>query len=156
MGTTLYAAAQPPQGGRIPGVVVRELALMEETATFNTVLLGGYEFTHPTQRALALVENEGPGVRRYLALVGGEPAAVATLTEHDGVASLAGATTLPTMRGRGAQTALIRARLVDAAQSCELVTVTTAFASRSQQNLENNGFRLAHIKTSWVPRESLD
>ena len=136
-------------------MTVRELVPGEETETFNRVLLGGYEFTHPVQQALSLLENESPGVRRYLALVEDEPAAVATLTEHDGTAYLAGAATLPTLRGLGAQTALIQARLADVAQSCHLVTVTTAFASRSQQNLEKNGFRLAHIKISWVPRGSL-
>lgn len=119
------------------------------------MLLGGYEFTHPVQQALALLENEAPGVGRYLALVGGEPAAVATLTQHDGIAYLAGAATLPALRGLGTQTALIRARLADVAGSCDLVTVTTAFASRSQQNLERNGFRVAQIKTSWAPRRSL-
>ncbi|GGO30486.1 hypothetical protein [Deinococcus humi] len=155
VGITLYAVARTPGVVSVPGVTVRELAPGGEVEVFESVLLGGYGFTHPVQQALAVLENEGPGVRRFLALVDDQPAAVGTLTEHDGIAYLAGAASLPMMRGLGAQTALIRTRLATAAQSCELVTVTTAFASRSQQNLEKNGFRVAHLKTAWALRDSL-
>ncbi|PYE50506.1 hypothetical protein [Deinococcus yavapaiensis] len=155
VGATLYATATAPRTVTVPGVMVRELAAGEEMETFNEVLLSGYAFTHPAQRALAVLEHNAPDVRRYLAVVEGEPAAVATLYVHDETAFLTGATTLPAMRGRGAQMALIRARLADVAGVCEFATVTTAFTSRSQQNLEKNGFRVAQIKTTWTPRGSL-
>lgn len=123
--------------------------------TFDDVMLAGCEFDHPVQRTLAIMENEGPEVRRYLALIEGQPAAAAVLTHYDGIAYLAGAATLSEFRERGAQAALIQRRLVDAAERSELVAVTTAFASPSQWNLERFGFSLAHLKTLWVPRVSL-
>lgn len=156
IGATLYTVAQVPDQRSVSRVSIRELSVGEETSLFNSVLVDGYEFRDPVQRALACLENEGDEVRRYLASVDGQPAAVATLTAHEGIAYLAGAATLPAFRGLGAQTALIRARLADAAQTSELVVVTTAFTSRSQHNLEKNGFRLAHVKMSWSPRHNLD
>jgi hypothetical protein len=152
VGTTLYAAAQASDFAVAPGIKVHRLAADEGIPEFNTVLLEAYGFTHPIQRALAVLENDSQGVRRYLATVDEQPAAVAALTTHDGIAYLAGAATLERWRGRGAQTALIAARLVDAAGSSQWITVTTAFASRSQTNLERMGFRIAQLKTMWGRR----
>jgi ribosomal protein S18 acetylase RimI-like enzyme len=156
VGTTLYIVAQHLEKNCAPEVLVRELLPDEDRAMFESVLLGGYGFTNPVQRAFAVLENNLLGVRRYLATIDGQPAAVATMTEQDGVAYLAGAATLPEWRGRGAQTALIGARLADAAQSNELVVVTTAFASPSQYNLERSGFRVAQIKTMWGLRNEVE
>jgi ribosomal protein S18 acetylase RimI-like enzyme len=156
VGTTLYMLAQCLETDVASDVLVRELLPGEDLAIFESVLLAGYEFTNPIQRAFIVLENELPGVRRYLATIDGQPAAVATMTEQNGIAYLAGAATLPNWRGRGAQTALIGARLADAARSNELVVVTTAFASPSQHNLERSGFRVAQIKTIWGLRNELE
>ncbi|MDV6374522.1 hypothetical protein [Deinococcus arenicola] len=155
VGATLYAAAGSPQPQTFSGIQIHELALGEATNTFNDVLLAGYGFTNAAQQALAVLENEGPKVRRYLARVDGQPAAVAALSIQDGVAYLAGAATLSAFRERGIQSALIHRRLGDVAAlcepvECELVTVTTAFASGSQRNLERHGFRLAQLKILWA------
>lgn len=155
MGTTLYAAATAPAPRAFAGVEVRELKPGEDGEGFDAALLAGYGFTDPLHRELAVLENGGPGVRRYLALVDGQPAAAATLSAHDGVAFLAGAATRPEFRQRGAQAALIHRRLEDAARSCELVTVTAAFASASQRNLERYGLRVAQLKTLWAARSSV-
>jgi ribosomal protein S18 acetylase RimI-like enzyme len=156
VGTTLYAMPGATSPTERQEIEVVEIAGGERSPTFDEVLLAGYEFDHPVQRSLAVLENENPEVRRYLALIGGEPAAVAALTQHDGIAYLAGAATLPRFRGRGAQTALIRRRLSDALAQSELVVVTTTFTSPSQRNLERLGFRLAHLKTIWASRSNLD
>lgn len=155
MGATLYAAVAAPAPRTFADVEVSELEGGEERGMFNAALLAGYGFTDPVQRELAVLAHEGLSVRRYLAYVNGQPAAAATLSVHDGVALLAGAATLPEYRQRGTQSALIHRRLNDAAQSCELVTVTTAFASASQRNLERQGLRLAHLKTLWTARGSV-
>ena len=152
---TLYAAPEITLSPGSQGVEVIELAIDEPMPTFDNVMLAGYEFDHPAQRALAILENEGPEMRRYLALMDGQPAAAAVLSHHDGIAYLAGAATLSGFRERGAQAALIQQRLTDAAEQSELVVVTTAFTSPSQRNLERFGFSLAHLKTLWVPRSSL-
>jgi hypothetical protein len=153
---TLYATPEVTLSPGSRGVEVIELAIDEPVPIFDEVMLAGYEFDHPAQQALASLENNGPEVRRYLALIDGQPAAAAVLTHHDGIAYLAGAATLSGFRERGAQAALIQRRLIDAAEQSEVVAVTTAFASQSQQNLERFGFNLAHLKTLWVPRSSLE
>lgn len=155
VGATLYATARISQPQTFSGIQIRELAAGEDTAAFNSVLLAGYGFTDPTQQALAVLENEGPGVRHYLAFVDGQPAAVAALHVQGSVACLAGAATLPQFRGRGVQAALIHRRLNDVAAGCELVTVTTAFASGSQRNLERHGLRVAQLRTLWAGRQGI-
>ncbi|QFP76202.1 GNAT family N-acetyltransferase [Deinococcus sp. AJ005] len=155
VGVTLYAAAEAPPARTFAGIQIRELSPDEDTAAFNAMLLAGYGFTDPAQQALAVLENEELDVRRYLALVDGQPAAVASLCVRDDVAYLTGAATLPQFRGRGAQAALIHRRLSAIAADCELATVTTAFASGSQRNLERHGFRVAQLKTFWSERKSL-
>jgi ribosomal protein S18 acetylase RimI-like enzyme len=147
---TLYAVPVQPEIVPVSGVQVRELEAGEAVESFNAVLLEGYGFTCEAQRQLTVLENELPNTQRYLASVDGIPAAAGALVTHDGIAYLAGAATIPQARGRGAQSALIRQRLSDAASNAELVVVTTAFASQSQHNLERHGFRVAHTKTNWV------
>lgn len=150
--STLYAVAGRLETKSAAGITVSELSVGKAIETFNTLLNAGYSFTNPNQQRLLNLENEVEGVRRYLGFVDGSPAAAAALTVYDGIAHLAGASTIPTARGRGAQTALIRCRLNDAATSSQLVVVTTAMGSQSQHNLERLGFRLAHVKTVWARR----
>jgi len=58
-----------------------------------------------------------------------------------GVAQLCGAATLPAHRRRGVQSALLASRLHDAArQGCDIAVVTTQPGSKSQQNVQRQGF----------------
>ncbi len=148
--STLYTVPERLEVEPVAGVTVSELAAGEAVETFDNVLSAGYGSTNPNQHRLLTLENEDSGVRRYLGDVDGSPAAAAALTIHDEIAYLAGAATIPTARGRGAQTALIRRRLNDAATCSQLVVVTTATDSQSQHNLERIGFRTAQIKTVWA------
>lgn len=69
----------------------------------------------------------------------------------DGIAALAGASTLPAYRKRGAQGALLDYRLQFAMKhDCELATVATLPGSASQRNAERNGFRVAYTRTKWL------
>jgi Acetyltransferase (GNAT) family. len=84
----------------------------------------------------------------FLAEVDGQIAGGGVLTMHEGVASLGGASTLPAFRNRGAQTALLRARLAFAAQhGCEVAMVTTLPGSTSQRNVERQGFRVVYTRS---------
>jgi ribosomal protein S18 acetylase RimI-like enzyme len=66
------------------------------------------------------------------------------------VANLANASTLPQFRGRGLQSALIRARMAAAAAAgADLVCAGASWASQSQRNLERAGLRIASTKTTW-------
>jgi len=66
---------------------------------------------------------------------------------------LAGAATLPAHRRRGVQSALLRARLLDAArQDCDLAIVTTEPASKSQENVQRAGFVLLYSRAVLIRR----
>ncbi|MFB9449186.1 GNAT family N-acetyltransferase [Dactylosporangium vinaceum] len=86
------------------------------------------------------------GARRYLALVHGVPAGGASMGIRDGIASFS-AGTAPAFRRRGVQSALLAARLADAAaDGCELAVVTTQPGSPSQRNVQRRGFELLYTR----------
>ena len=91
------------------------------------------------------------GVLRYLALRDGAIAGGGSLRMTEGIAQLTGAATAPAHRRRGVQTALLLARLTDAAAAgCDIAVVTTQPASRSQQNVQRRGFDLLYTRAVLV------
>lgn len=91
------------------------------------------------------------GVLRYSALREGVLAGGAGLRTAEGVAQMTGAGTAPEHRLRGVQTALTSARLADAAAAgCDIAVVTTQPASRSQQNVQRQGFDLLYTRAVLV------
>ena len=75
----------------------------------------------------------------------------ATMRIADGVAQLTGAATAPAHRRRGVQTALLSARLADAAAaSCDVAVITTQPGSKSQQNAQRQGFDLLYTRAVLV------
>jgi hypothetical protein len=94
-----------------------------------------------------------PGWRLYLARVEGVPAASAALTIDGGLGYLANAATLPAMRGRGCQAALLSRRIADAAAAgCEAIGSLAEFGSGSHRNLERAGLRVAFTQAVWRMR----
>jgi hypothetical protein len=90
------------------------------------------------------------GAFSFLAEIENEPTATATLLVYDGVALLAGASTVPEGRRQGAQLALLDARLKFAVeQGCTLAMMGASPGSQSQRNAEKNGFRVAYTRTKW-------
>jgi hypothetical protein len=68
-----------------------------------------------------------------------------------GVAQLTGAATVPAHRRHGVQTALLAARLADAARTgCDIAVVTTQPGSKSQQNVQRQGFDLLYTRAVLV------
>jgi GNAT superfamily N-acetyltransferase len=66
---------------------------------------------------------------------------------------LAGAATLPPHRRRGVQSALLRARLLDAARrGGDLAIVTTEPGSTSQENVQRAGFSLLYARAVFIRR----
>lgn len=91
------------------------------------------------------------GVRRYLAERDGEFAGGASFRVTDGIAQFTGAATVPRFRRRGVQTALLRARLAAAAEAgCDVAVVTTQPGSKSQQNVQRQGFDLLYARAILV------
>lgn len=86
----------------------------------------------------------------FIAELHGKPVASASLFLGDGVALLAGASTVPGARNQGAQTALLAARLDHAARHhCPLAMMATEPGSASQRNAERQQFRIAYTRLKW-------
>jgi GNAT superfamily N-acetyltransferase len=92
-----------------------------------------------------------PGAVLYLARRHGEIAGGASIRIVDGLAVLTGASTLPAHRRRGVQSALLGARLADAARTgCDIAVVTTEPGSKSQANVQKIGFELLYARAILV------
>jgi ketosteroid isomerase-like protein/GNAT superfamily N-acetyltransferase len=91
------------------------------------------------------------GDMRYAALRGGVIVGGATMRLAEGVAQLTGAATVPAHRRRGVQTALLSARLADAAAAgCDVAVIITQPGSKSQQNAQRQGFDLLYTRAVLV------
>jgi hypothetical protein len=91
--------------------------------------------------------------RPFVAIIGGKPVACGTgliIPEHK-VFALCGAGTLNSYRGRGLQTALLRARMKAAVEAgCEYAVVVTQGGTISQRNAERLGLRVAYSKVTVI------
>lgn len=91
------------------------------------------------------------GARQYFGLRDGVFAGGGSMRLAGGVAQLTGAATLPAHRRHGVQTALLAARLADAAAAgCDIAVVTTQPGSKSQQNVQRQGFHLLYTRAVLV------
>lgn len=91
----------------------------------------------------------------FVAEWSGQPIAAAALGLHNGVAILAGASTDPAFRGRGAQAALLDTRLRHATDAgYEIAMMGALPGSASQRNGERQGFRIAYTRIKWQLRVS--
>ncbi len=93
------------------------------------------------------------GALAFAATVDGKMVACGTgllIPEHR-VFALCGAGTLAQFRGRGLQTALLRARMSAALHAgCEYAVVVTQGGTTSQRNAERLGFRVAYSKVTVI------
>ena len=90
-------------------------------------------------------------VVRYAGLRDGIIAGGATMRMAEGVAQLTSAATAPAHRRRGVHTALLSARLADAAAAgCDVAVIITQPGSKSQQNAQREGFDLLYTRAVLV------
>ncbi len=90
------------------------------------------------------------GATGMQAEIGGKSIATGVVFIADGVALLAGASTIPEARRQGAQSALLEARLRYAVeQGCDLAMMCALPGSPSQRNAQRNGFQIAYTRTKW-------
>jgi len=144
-----------------PGIEVRPSG-EEEFETWLDVVAEGS--VHPdtqgvpwheefSREAIIAAERDSAaaGDRRYAALRDGVIVGGATMRIAEGVAQLTGAATAPAHRRRGVQTALLSARLADAAAAgCDVAVITTQPGSKSQQNAQRQGFDLLYTRAVLV------
>jgi len=104
-------------------------------------------------RDLGRITAAWSGSVAFLAELDGTPVAAGNLSVSEGVALLAGASTVPEGRNQGAQLALLDARLRFAAEHrCDLALMGALPGSASQRNAERHGFRIAYTRIKWRPR----
>jgi len=86
----------------------------------------------------------------FLAELEGQPIATGALSMTEGVALLAGASTVPEGRKQGAQLALLESRLHYAAEhGCDIAMMGALPGSASQRNAERQGFRIMYTRIKW-------
>ena len=126
----------------------------EEAGLWSRVAAQGW--SSESAELAAFVEDFGAIVARtrgvccFLAELDDQPIAAAALNIANDVALLAGASTIPAARRRGAQRSLLEARLRYAAErGIELAMVVTQPGSASQRNAERQGFRPVYTRAKW-------
>ncbi len=107
------------------------------------------ELSSSIEELLAIV-IEARGVTAFVAERDGAAIATGALNLVNGVALLAGASTIPAARRRGAQRAVLHARLDFAeARGADLAMVVAQPGSASQRNAERAGFRPVYARVKW-------
>ncbi|HEX8150498.1 MAG TPA: GNAT family N-acetyltransferase [Pyrinomonadaceae bacterium] len=143
-------------GRRDPGVSVRLVGPDEHELWAQTAARGWSEFEGVGDFMLGLsrVSAARRDALSFLAELDGRAVATGALSIHEGVALLAGASTVPEERRRGAQLALLDARLAHAAErGCDLAMMCAQPGSASQRNAERQGFRIAYTRIKWRLRQ---
>jgi hypothetical protein len=141
-----------PESARAAGVQVRLIRDDERELWAQTSALGWSEFTEHAAVILDLarVVASNPDALSFLVEIDGLTAATGAMILRDGVALLAGASTVPDRRRRGAQLALLDERLKYASEhGCDLAMMGAQPGSSSQRNAERNGFRIAYTRLKW-------
>ncbi len=126
----------------------------DRAADFARVVAAGYELPEWAAPVAANVVGR-PGWSCYVAYEGDEPAGAGALFVHEGVGWLGFASTIDRFRGRGAQSAILAARIEDARQQrCRTVVTETgqleeSRPSSSYRNILRAGFREAGVRPNF-------
>lgn len=149
----LYRTIELPSSDNDPAVTARVIR-PHEAQLWAEISAKGWSEEYPEQMemmrqfgALISAREECPC---FLAELEGEPGAAGVLNVHEGVAAFGGAATIPEMRRRGLQSALLRERMRYAFEhGCDLAAMTALAGSNSQRNAERLGFRIAYTRVKW-------
>jgi hypothetical protein len=155
LNNVLVQPLQAPAEVSAPGLRARICGPADAQTWIDTMAAGwaGHPEISPMIRSLGRISQLNPVMTHFLVERGGAPIAAAALAIYDGVALLAGASTLPAGRRLGAQNVVLGARLAEAhRRGCDLAMVVAAPGSASQRNAERRGFRVAYSRTKWLRR----
>ena len=133
------------------GITVRLAGPEERDLWARTAAEGWSEFAEiPDLIEMMTVVSSKHDAPCFLAELDGRPIAAAGLAIHEGVALLAGASTIPKWRRMGAQRALFASRLEYATYvGCDLAMICAEPGGTSQRNAERQGFRIAYTRLKW-------
>ena len=151
--SVMYRPVEKSAGEERGEITVRVTG-SEDAQVWADVSLKGWTHEHPELRdsfrnfgGVASAREQTPC---FLAGLGGQPGAAGSLSIHEGVALFVGAATIPEMRRRGLQAALLQERLRYAFdRGCDLAMMVAEAGSESQRNAERKGFRIAYTRVKW-------
>ena len=152
----LYRMVERPAAD--PGKEIRvRVTGAEEAPLWTEISARGWSHEHPELYDFISQIGGISSARKdsvcFLAEVDGQPGAAGVLCLHGGVALFGGAATVPELRRKGLQTALLRERMRYAAdQGCDLAMMVTLPGSESQRNAERRGFHVAYTRIKWQLR----
>ena len=126
----------------------------EESGIWSEISARGWTHEHPEfegfvreMGAVCVARQQSPC---FLGELDGVPGAAGALILHEGVALFGGAATVPELRRRGLQSALLHVRMRYAAEhGCDLAMMVAEAGSNSQRNAERKGFRVAYTRLKW-------
>jgi hypothetical protein len=161
-----YAWAKFQRGLEDPGVRETELRILgvkagADVEAFADVFVRAYGTPELFRDWVARLPGRA-GWHCFVAFDGETPAATGALFAKDGVGWLGIAGTLPEHRRRGAQGAILAARIRAAAEEgCEVVVTETgeqveSRPSSSYRNIERAGFELAYVRPNYLSSPSAD
>jgi Acetyltransferase (GNAT) family len=153
LSSVLYRPVQPTVSERLGAITVRIVGA-EETQLWTNVSARGWAHEHPELLDFLLEVGAISAARDqslcFLAELDGKPGAAGVLCLHQGVALFGGSSTVPELRHRGLQTALLHERMRYAfEQGCDLAMMVAQPGTESQRNAERKGFRIAYTRTKW-------
>ncbi|HXR38795.1 MAG TPA: hypothetical protein VN776_06865 [Terracidiphilus sp.] len=153
LSSVLYWPVQQPAATGQSNIAVH-LADPEEAELWSQISARGWSHDHPELKEF-LIQLGAITVAReqtacFLAEADSIPGAAGVLCTYQGVALFGGASTVPELRRRGLQTALLNERMRYAFEhGCDLAMMVTLPGSDSQRNAERKGFQIAYTRTKW-------
>jgi GNAT superfamily N-acetyltransferase len=153
LSAVLYRSVEQPAVEPPDQICVRLIG-PEEAQLWSDISARGWSHEHPELRNFLLEIGEISAAREqslcFLAEVDDKPGAAGVLCVHDGVALFGGSATVPELRRRGLQAALLRERMRYALEhGCDVAMMAAEPGSNSQRNAERKGFQIAYTRTKW-------
>jgi GNAT superfamily N-acetyltransferase len=153
LSNVLYRPVEPTTAAHQSHIRVRVIG-PEEAQLWTNISARGWAHEHPQLLDFLLQLGAISASREqsvcFLAELDDEPGAAGVLCLHEGVALFGGSATVPEMRRRGLQTALLDERMRYAFDhGCDLAMMAAQPGSDSQRNAERKGFRIAYTRTKW-------
>jgi GNAT superfamily N-acetyltransferase len=149
----MYRTVEPPALESPGNVQVRAIGA-DEAELWSGISARGWTHEHPElecfvrEMGTLCVAREGSPC--FLAEVDGKGGAAGVLSLYEGVALFAGSSTVPELRRRGLQGALLERRMRYAADAgCDLAMMVAEAGSGSQKNAERKGFRVGYTRVKW-------
>lgn len=149
----MYRAVDVAVGEGAKNVRVRVIDA-DEAELWSDVNARGWTHEHPEiegfVRDAGVIIAAREGSPCFLGEIDGVAGAAGALILHEGVALFGGAATVPELRRRGLQSALLHERMRYAAEhGCDLGMMVAEAGSSSQRNAERTGFRVAYTRLKW-------